>query len=238
MNRSWFVTGTDTGVGKTTVAAALLRQFSARGLTTVGMKPVATGCRLEGGLWVNDDAALLASHSSLPVEGYGKGGGAGGPPVPWSWINPYAFEPPIAPHIAAGEAGEEIRFDVIEGALQQLRSRADIVVVEGAGGFRVPLGPDGDTADLCRALRLPVILVVGMRLGCINHALLTAESVLSRGLALAGWVPNQLDPEMPVFEQNLATLLREIPAPCLGLSPFRSEEGSALPDLETGRLQQ
>lgn len=240
MSRGWFVTGTDTGVGKTTIAAALLRQFSERGFSTVGMKPVATGCRLEAGLWINDDAALLASLSTLPVVRSTDPAAPGpGEEVPWSWINPYAFELPIAPHIAASIAGEEIRFSVIKQALEALQARADIAVVEGAGGFRVPLGPDGDMADLCVVLDLPVILVVGMRLGCISHALLTVDAILSRGLTLAGWVPNQLDPDMPAFGHNLATLKREIQAPFLGLWPFRGESaGSGPATLAIERLQQ
>ncbi|MDE2343789.1 MAG: dethiobiotin synthase [Betaproteobacteria bacterium] len=238
MNRSWFITGTDTGVGKTTVATALLQCFARQGHSAVGMKPVGTGCVYQQGLWINDDAQLLADHSTLAVSRHAEAVAPAGGTIPWQWINPYAFEPPIAPHIAAREAGNPIRFSVIEKALRALQARADVVLVEGAGGFRVPLGPDGDTASLCRALDLPVILVVGMRLGCINHALLTEESVKSRGLSLAGWVANVVDPQMQVFEENLTTLKQEIQAPYLGLVPFQPDRAGEPPVLEIGRLGQ
>lgn len=238
MNRSWFITGTDTGVGKTTVATALLKCFSRQGFSAVGMKPVGTGCVHEQGLWINDDAQLLAAHSTLPVSRQPAGIVTADAAIPWEWVNPYAFEPPIAPHIAAREAGEEIRFSVIEKALRALQARADVVLVEGAGGFRVPLGPDGDTAALCSALALPVILVVGMRLGCINHALLTEESVRSRGLTLAGWVANMVDPHMQVFEENLTTLRQEIRAPFLGFVPFQAQGTEETPALDIRRLGQ
>lgn len=238
MKRSWFITGTDTGVGKTTVAAALLKAFSRQGFSVLGMKPVGTGCVYEHGLWINDDALLLAAHSTVAISRQPAGIEPADGAIPWQWINPYAFEPPIAPHIAAREAGEEIRFSVIEKALQALQARADVVLVEGAGGFRVPLGPDGDTAALCSALSLPVILVVGMRLGCINHALLTEESVKSRGLTLAGWVANVVDPHMSVFYENLATLKQEIRAPFLGLVPFHAAGATEQPELDIRKLGQ
>ncbi|MDE1942925.1 MAG: dethiobiotin synthase [Betaproteobacteria bacterium] len=238
MNRSWFITGTDTGVGKTTVATTLLQCFSRQGYSAVGMKPVGTGCVYEQGLWINDDALLLADHSTLPVSRQAEAVALAQGSIPWQWINPYAYEPPIAPHIAARNAGDGIRFSVIEKALHALQARADVVLVEGAGGFRVPLGADGDTASLCQALGLPVILVVGMRLGCINHALLTEESVKSRGLTLAGWVANVVDPQMQVFEENLATLKQEIQAPFLGLVPFQPDRAAQPPELDIGRLGQ
>ncbi len=220
MNRAWFVTGTDTGVGKTMAASALLHGLQCMGRAAIGMKPVASGCHQEGGLWINEDVQQLARYSSLPVlrgshEAVRQAGA-----IPWQITNPYAFEPAIAPHIAAARAGVEIRFDVIQASLKALRARAD-VVIEGAGGFRVPLGPDGDTADLCQALAVPVILVVGMRLGCINHALLTVESIKMRNLTLAGWVANRIDPHMSAFEDNLALMRVQIPAPCLGIVPFQ-----------------
>ncbi len=220
MNPAWFVTGTDTGIGKTVVSSMLLHHLHRRGRPVVGMKPVASGCHEDGGQWINEDVQQLVRHSSLPVlrgpEEAARAAGA----IPWRIVNPYAFEPAIAPHIAAARAGTEIRFGVIQTALDELRTRAD-VVIEGAGGFRVPLGPDGDTADLCQALAVPVVLVVGMRLGCINHALLTVESIAARNLTLAGWVANRIDPNMTAFEPNLSLLLEEIPAPCLGVVPFQ-----------------
>ncbi len=231
MNRTWFVTGTDTAVGKTTIASALLHQFHGNGLSTLGMKPVATGCHYDDGLWINGDVEQLVRHSSLPVlrspDGFIPNKDRA---VPWQMVNPYAFEPAIAPHIAAAEAGVEIRFSVIQSALHRLQMHAEAVVIEGAGGFRVPLGPDGDTADLCSALAVPVILVVGMRLGCINHALLTIEAIIARKIILAGWVANQIELRMEAFEANLAKLMTEIPAPCLGVVPFQhSLEPRALP---------
>ncbi len=222
MIQTWFVTGTDTGVGKTTVASALLQQLHGNGLSTLGMKPVATGCHYDGGLWVNEDVEQLVRHSSLPVlRNPGEFILNEGRAVPWQMVNPYAFEPAIAPHIAAAQAGVEIKFSVIQSALHQLQMRAVAGVIEGVGGFRVPLGQDGDTADLCRALAVPIILVVGMRLGCINHALLTIEALMTRKLILAGWVANQVDPHMKAFEANLARLMTDIPAPCLGVVHFQ-----------------
>ncbi|MHB8353998.1 MAG: dethiobiotin synthase [Burkholderiales bacterium] len=220
MNLAWFVTGTDTGVGKTMAASALLHGLQRLGRPAIGMKPVASGCHEENGLWINEDVQRLVHHSSIPVlRGLSASVREAGA-IPWQTVNPYAFEPAIAPHIAAARAGIEIRFEVIQACFSALRTRAD-VVIEGAGGFRVPLGPDGDTADLCQALAVPVILVVGMRLGCINHALLTVDSIRARNLVLAGWVANRIDPHMPVFESNLTLLKAQIPAPCLGIVPFQ-----------------
>lgn len=220
MTRAWFVTGTDTGVGKTVVASALLHGLQRMGHPAVGMKPVASGCHAENGLWINEDVQQLVRYSSLPVM---CGSGASVREVDaisWQTVNPYAFEPAIAPHIAAARAGIEIRFEVIQASLSALQARAH-VVIEGAGGFRVPLGSDGDTADLCQALAVPVILVVGMRLGCINHALLTVESIRARNLVMAGWVANRVDPHMSAFEDNLALLEAQIPAPCLGIVHYQ-----------------
>ena len=220
MNLAWFVTGTDTGIGKTAVSSVLLHHLHRHGRPAIGMKPVASGCHEDNGQWINEDVQQLIRHSSLPVlRGPGDAARAAGA-IPWQTVNPYAFEPAIAPHVAAARAGTEIRFGVIQSALDELRACAD-VVIEGAGGFRVPLGPDGDTADLCQALAVPVILVVGMRLGCINHALLTVESIVARNLTLAGWVANCIDPHMTAFEPNLSLLLEKIPAPCLGVVPFQ-----------------
>ncbi|MBI3529801.1 MAG: dethiobiotin synthase [Betaproteobacteria bacterium] len=201
-----FVTGTDTGVGKTRVASALLRAFARRGLRTVGMKPVAAGCkRIDSGLVSEDVAALAAvSNVNLPVD----------------LINPYRFQPAIAPHLAAELAGETISLQRIRDAYVALAARADRVVVEGAGGFLVPLNEREDFGDLARLLELPVLLVVGMRLGCLNHALLTAEAVQRRGLQFAGWVANRLDATTPGVERNVQTLCKRLDAPLLGIVPF------------------
>lgn len=206
MSTAYFITGTDTGVGKTLVSAALIHGFVTRGLNAIGMKPIAAGCRRVGDQLIADDVAQLVA--------------AGNVNAPFNLINPYAFEPAIAPHIAAQQAGVDIKLDVIAQACQQLKARADVVIVEGVGGFRVPLGNGVDTADLAKMLGMPVILVVGMRLGCLNHALLTAEAIQARGLKLAGWVANQLDPEMAAFNANLQSLQQRLTAPCLGTLPW------------------
>jgi len=199
---SLFVTGTDTEVGKSLVAAALLRLLARQGLAAVGMKPVAAGC---DGAGCNEDVAALMAASSVAA--------------PAALVCPWLFPEAVAPHLAAAAAGRPIRFAPILGAFAQLGRMADAVVVEGVGGFRVPLGPDGDTADLAQALALPVVLVVGLRLGCINHALLTAEAVAARGLTLAGWVANRVDPAMARADENIETLRELLPAPLLGVVP-------------------
>lgn len=206
MKRAYFVTGTDTGVGKTTISSALVHQFAALGLRSVGMKPVASGCVVQDGVLLSEDVQQLKAASNLTL--------------PLSDINPYAFEPAIAPHIAASQAGAEIDLSVIQAAYARLEAAADVVIVEGVGGFRVPLNDTVDTADLAIALGLPVILVVGLRLGCINHALLTAEAIAARGLTLAGWIANRIDPAMSMQEENLQALSLRLQAPCLGVVPW------------------
>ena len=201
--RDFFVTGTDTGVGKTLVSAALLRALRGQGLAVAGMKPVASGAaRTPGGLR-NEDALALAAESSRPW--------------PYETINPYCFEPAIAPHIAAAEAGVGIRLEPIEQAFRRLQAGSDTVIVEGAGGFLVPLGSRLSFADLPGALGLDVMLVVGLRLGCLNHAFLTAEAIGARGLRLAGWVGNQVDPVFARHDENVAALRQGLAAPCLGI---------------------
>lgn len=206
--QAYFVTGTDTSVGKTFVSSMLVRQFAQRGLRSVGMKPVASGCERVNGQLVSEDVTQLLAASNVQL--------------PLADVNPYAFEPAIAPHIAARQAGVRIDLDYIQAAFERLRAQADVVIVEGAGGFYVPLDEQYGMADLTVKLGLPVILVVGMRLGCINHALLTAEAVRQRGLTLAGWVANQVDPEMAMLEENLQTLRQRMPAPCLGWVPWQT----------------
>lgn len=202
----YFITGTDTEIGKTTVAAALVAALVARGVKAGVMKPVASGCeRTKDGLRNADALQLIEASGQSPD---------------YPAVNPYAFEPPIAPHVAAARAGVQISIpDIVSGA-RQLAEINDLVVIEGVGGFRVPLGPDADTADLAVALELPVILVVGMRLGCINHALLTAEAIRSRGLELAGWVANGIDPDMAAQDENVAALEAGLEAPMLARLPF------------------
>lgn len=211
MRHGFFVTGTDTGVGKTLVSAALVHHFAQQGLKSAGMKPVAAGCRIENGVLRCDDVVQLqqASNVELPPEN----------------INPYAFEPPLAPHVAADMAGTHIEMDFIHAAFKKAAAAVDILVVEGVGGFRVPLNDTEDTADLARVLGLPVILVVGLRLGCLNHALLTAEAVAARGLRLAAWVANGIDPGMAAQQENLQALQQRIAAPCLGVVSFQQRPG-------------
>ena len=209
MSPAYFLTGTDTEIGKTFITCALLHRARLDGRKAVGLKPIAAGTDDAG---LNDDveAIRIASNVELPRE----------------IINPYCFKPAIAPHIAAAEAGVRIEFGLIRASCSEARQRADLLIVEGVGGFCVPLGTGLSTADLAVALALPVILVVGMRLGCINHALLTAEAIAARGLRLAGWVANRVDPAMSRFDENLATLQTLLPAPLLGVVPHGPEGGA------------
>ena len=212
--KGFFVTGTDTACGKTVVSLGLIQALRQRGLKVQGMKPVASGCEAGPRGLRNADAQRLRAQSSRLV--------------PYDWVNPYAFSPPIAPHIAAREAGVEISLDLIRERADTLAAQADCLIVEGVGGWRVPLGPDLAVSDLPRALGLPVILVVGLRLGGINHALLTAESILARGCHLAGWVANQVDPGLARREENLATLSSLIRAPCIGFIPWLGQSAGGV----------
>ncbi len=211
-----FVTGTDTDVGKTLVAAALLELCRARGWKSVGMKPVAAGCASVAGEGGKDKVSepLNADVAALMA--------AGNCPAPAYLVNPYCFEAAIAPHIAAAQAGVRIDPAVIVERFHELvaATGAEAVVVEGAGGFLVPLDAQHDMGDLAQCLDLPLILVVGMRLGCLNHALLTQQAIAARGLRLAGWVANRIDPQMANFAENLATLRQRLPAPLLGVLPY------------------
>lgn len=207
----WFVAGTDTGIGKTLVSCALLHLLRAQGLRAVGMKPVAAGIDSGEG---NADVELLRAASSVRLDR--------------SQVNPYLLRQPIAPHLAAAEEGVRLALPAIRAAYDALTDLADAVVVEGCGGLLVPLDEARDTGDLAACLGLPVILVVGMRLGCLNHALLTQEAIARRGLALAGWVANRIDPRMLRFEGNLATLESRIAAPLLGVLPHLARADPAI----------
>lgn len=200
LSSAWFVTGTDTEIGKTFVSCVLLHALRRAGLRATAMKPVAAGCDGHG---VNDDVERLLAASSIVA--------------PRSLVNPYLFQPAIAPHIAAADEGTTIDLARIAGAFAALRELADAIVVEGVGGFCVPLGDTCDSADLAAMLGLPVVLVVGMRLGCINHALLTQQAIEARRLPLAGWVANRIDPQMSRFPENLAALQARLRAPLLGV---------------------
>ncbi|MEW6133870.1 MAG: dethiobiotin synthase [Pseudomonadota bacterium] len=205
--RGLFVTGTDTGVGKTYVSCLLAEVLKRRGLKVAVMKPVAAGVEADG---MNGDVRLLMASSNVPA--------------PPSIVNPYCFAPAIAPHLAARQAGISMRLDIIERAYAHLAERADVVLVEGAGGFLVPFNAECGMDAIPRRLRLPVAMVVGLRLGCLNHAQLTAEAVTARGLELAGWFANRVDPDMKMSEENLASLRSILRSPCLGEIPW---EGSS-----------
>lgn len=206
MSAAYFITGTDTDVGKTTVAAGLLHAARLAGLSTAAGKPVASGCDVTPRGLRNADALALQAECSLPLT--------------YAQVNPVAFEPAIAPHLAAREAGVALTVQSLLAPMRQiLEMQADFTLIEGAGGWRVPLADQDNLSDLAMALDLPVILVVGVRLGCINHALLTAEAIAQDGLQLAGWVANIIDAKTARLEENLATLAERIPAPCLGRVP-------------------
>ncbi len=200
-----FVTGTDTGVGKTRVATALLGALGRRGLSVAGMKPVASGCRETPEGLRNEDALALIGASTVRVK--------------YADVNPYAFAPAIAPHIAAQEAGQIIELEVLEHAYERLALVAECVVIEGAGGWLTLLGERETLADFARLVDADIVLVVGLRLGCLNHALLTAQAIRTMDLSLAGWVGNSMGPAFERAEANLATLRRHIAAPCLGVLP-------------------
>lgn len=206
MSPAYFIAGTDTDVGKTTVAAGLLHAAQLVGLSTLGAKPVASGCAATNKGLRNDDALALIAQSSIKL--------------PYEQVNPFAFEPAIAPHLAAREAGVALSVQALLKPMQHVLAQgADFTLIEGAGGWRVPLSDQANLSDLAIALKLPVILVVGVRLGCINHALLSAEAIARDGLQLAGWVANIVDPRTSRLEENLASLAERLPAPCLGRVP-------------------
>jgi len=202
----FFITGTDTGVGKTRMAAALCATFVAAGYRVAAMKPVASGCESTPHGLRNDDAVALLNAMNVRAS--------------YAEVNPYAFAPAIAPHIAAAEAGQTIDFELLDRCYARLALQSDVSIVEGAGGWLAPLGPGCSFADLAARWQLDVILVVGMRLGCLNHALLTVESMSRRGLRLAGWIANGIDPAFERPEANFRTLCDAITAPCLGAFPY------------------
>jgi dethiobiotin synthetase len=206
VTRSVFVSGTDTGVGKTIAAAALLVALNRAGCTALGMKPVASGCVAARDGLRNDDAELLIAHGAFPV--------------PYAQVNPFALAEPIAPHLAARGANTQLALEPVRAAFAALQAAGDFVVVEGVGGWMVPLSAALMQSDLVRALALPVILVVGLRLGCINHALLSARAIAADGCRLIGWIGNRIDPHMARADDNLGTLRERLPAPCLGVLPF------------------
>lgn len=214
MTKTFFVTGTDTEVGKTAVSCALLKAAAARGLTTAAVKPVAAGCDAQGH---NEDAVQLMEAMTQPLE--------------YMQVNPVALQEAIAPHIAAEREERRLQASRLVGLCRGvMMTRADFILIEGAGGWRVPINPRETLADVARQLQVPVILVVGMRLGCINHALLTAEAISRDGLPLAGWVANRVEPQMTCYEENLQALRERIRAPLLGevphIHPWNAEKAA------------
>ena len=205
MKTAYFITGTDTGVGKTLISCALLQAYAVSGRSEVGMKPVAAGCESTAEGLQCEDVTLLRASSTMDA--------------PRAWVNPYALNAAVAPHLAAVQDSVLLELEVMLDAYQQLSRIADVVIVEGVGGWMVPFNDHQTSADLARQLDLPVILVVGMRLGCLNHALLTAQAIQASGLQLHGWVANQIDPEMALFDENVQSLSARLTAPLLGVVP-------------------
>jgi len=220
VSRTFFITGTDTGVGKTAASCALLRAAAARGLTTAAVKPVAAGCDADGR---NADAIELMRCMTATL--------------PYAQVNPVALAQPVAPHIAAAQENRHLRVGQLAGLCRGVMlSGADLVLIEGAGGWRVPVNERETLADLARELNAPVILVVAMRLGCINHALLSAEAIARDGLPLAGWIANQPGAAMACHGENLDTLRRLLPAPLLGelprIAPWDPDEAAKYLDIQ------
>ena len=207
--KGFFVTGTDTGVGKTVVSAALTRALVARGLRVAVMKPIASGSDPTPRGLRNSDALTLMAAANVPA--------------PYEVVNPYCFEPPISPHIAAREAGVAIDLTLLRSRFDSLAAAGDCVIVEGAGGWLAPLSDTATVADLAAALALPVLLVAGLRLGCLNHTLLTRESISARGAPFAGWIANAIDPHFERSGENLATLTARLGEPALACVPFLAQ---------------
>jgi dethiobiotin synthetase len=222
MNRGFFVTGTDTGIGKTLASCTLLHALRARGLRAVGMKPLASGCEsMPDGLRNEDALALQAASDPRPC---------------YDDVNPYALPLPLAPELAARDAGIEVALAPILAAHARLAAQADVVVVEGVGGWAAPLSATLDQAVLVRALDLPVVLVVGLRLGCLNHAYLSARAIQADGCRLAGWIGTGIDPEMERIDDNRILLAARLPAPCLGWLPWQAapDPAALVPGLAAG----
>lgn len=208
-----FVTGTDTEIGKTLISSAMLYVLVQQGVRAAGMKPVAAGVEEREGAWYNDDVERLNAAGNVKLAA--------------DIITPYLWQEPIAPHIAAQRAGVQMVSERILKAYTQIEQACDAVVVEGVGGFCVPLSDHLDTADLARELNLPVVMVVGLRLGCISHALLTAQAIAAQGLELVGWVANTVDGDMPYLQENIAALQQRLSAPLLGCVPRLVEANNA-----------
>ncbi len=217
MAQGYFITGTDTGIGKTRASVALLEYFKAQGKTVVGMKPIASGCEKTPAGLRNEDAVLLQQYSNIKL--------------PYDSINPFAFELPVSPHIAAEKAGCRIDLATILTAYKKLENTADVVIVEGVGGWLVPLNASDDVADLAVTLNLPVIIVVGMRLGCINQARLTFAAIKQSGVECVGWIASCVEKDMLMLAENIATLESNSEYPLLAVLPYEEElSANSLPN--------
>ncbi len=212
MSKGVFITGTDTGVGKTRVTLGIMSAIQSTGLSVCGMKPLASGASEINGVLLNEDARSIQRQASKHID--------------YQHINPYVYQLPIAPHLAAEKAGECIDIDKIIGAYKKIGSLSDYIVVEGVGGWRVPVNNNKTLADLVRALKLPVIIVVGIRLGCINHALLSAEAIKADGLTLFGWVANRIDKEYMESDETIRVIAERIAAPKLADIPFLEQQNN------------
>lgn len=208
MKKGFFITGTDTGVGKTWATIALMRFFKTQGLSVIGMKPVAAGSEWQDGLLQNEDALLIQENSSFMLN--------------YNEINPYAFEMPVSPHLAAIE--NTVQLDILVQAFDGIKDKADVLVVEGAGGWLAPMSDECDIADLAKALQLPVIMVVAIRLGCINHARLTYQAIIASKVKCAGWLAMCVEPEMNMLDENIETIKNKIAIPLLGILPYTLEK--------------
>jgi dethiobiotin synthetase len=222
MSAALFIAGTDTGIGKTHAACALIHALRARGLRACGMKPVASGCLETPDGRRNEDALALQA--------------AGSAPLPYEAINPVALREPLSPHLAARLEGTVVRMAPLREAFEDLEASHDAVVVEGVGGWMVPLGPGLLASAIPQQWDLPVVLVVGLRLGCLNHALLSARAIRADGCRLAGWIANRIDPVMAAVQDNLETLRESLPAPCLGVLPFGVAPAQAAERLDLAPL--
>ena len=211
-----FITGTDTEIGKTFVSSLLIKLLAEEGINVVGMKPIASGAKIIDGELKNDDALSLIDASNVMVD--------------YKSINPYVFEPAVSPHIAAEEAGIEIDLDEIKGCFDQLQNKSDAVVVEGVGGWYAPVSCHATVADLAETLQLPIILVVGLRLGCLSHALLTAQAIRQSGLPVAGWIANHVEKDFSSAEKNISTLKHFLnDFPFLGSVSHQESQRNELP---------
>lgn len=215
--RGIFVTGTDTEVGKTVVSVALLAMLKRRGVSTAAMKPVAGGATKINAQYRNEDALHLQQAATVDA--------------PYAQVNPYVFPAAIAPHIAAAQAGVEIDFEIIKRSFQRLSAASDFILVEGVGGWLVPLNREQTVADLAIALELPVLLVVGLRLGCINHALLSAGAIEQSGATLQGWIANKVEGNYPRVDENIEAIGQRLKAPLLATLGYLDDAATAMLDI-------